>query len=88
MMDENSWVIPLERGPQLGLLQLLTGSMFGFESKAKVTSKDSYALINAIHCYRNRTEHSDGQGIHLGIAVAAIITCVELLACLDREMKS
>lgn len=86
MMDENSWVIPSERGPQLGLLQLLTGSMFGFESKAKVTSKDTYALINAIHCYRNRTEHADGQGIHLGIAVAAIMTCLELLACLDREM--
>ena len=87
MMDENLWMVPSERGPQLGLLQLLTGSMFGFESKAKVTSKDTYALINAIHCYRNRTEHADGQDIHLGIAVAAIMTCLELLACLDREME-
>jgi len=88
MMNENSWVIPSERGLQLGLLQLLTGSMFGFESKSKVVSKDTYVLINAIHCYRNRTEHADGQGIHLGIAVAAIMTCLELLACLDREMES
>jgi len=85
MIDGGSWGVPPDRGPQLGMLQLLTGSVFGFESKAKVTSKDTYVLVNAIHCYRNRTEHPDGQGIHLGIAVAAIMTCLELLACLDRE---
>ncbi len=87
MMENNVWGVPSDRGPQIGLLQLLTGSMFGFESKTRITSKDTYALINAIHCYRNRTEHADGQGVQVGIAVAAILTCLELLACLDQEME-
>lgn len=87
MMEDNSWEVPSERGPQLGLLQLLTGSLFGFDSKAKVTSKDTYALVNAIHCYRNRTEHRDGQKIDVGIAVAALMTCLELLASLDNEAR-
>jgi hypothetical protein len=85
MMYGNSWVVPSDRGPQVGLLQLLTGSVYGFESKAKVTSKDTYALVNAIHSFRNRTEHAAGQGIQFGVAVAAIMTCLELLACMERE---
>ncbi len=85
MMDSNSWEVPPDRGRQVGLLQLLTGSANGFECKAKVTTKDTYTLVNAIHSYRNRTEHAEGQTIHLGTAVAVIMSCLELLACLDRE---
>jgi hypothetical protein len=86
MIQKNSWDVPSERGPQLGLLQLLTGSMFGFESKAKVTSKDTYVLVNAIHSFRNRSEHPEGEKIRVGVAVAAIMACLELLSCLDREL--
>jgi hypothetical protein len=85
MMRQDSWRIPFDRGPQLGLLQYLTGSHQDFENKARVTSKDTYVLINSIHSYRNRNQHSDGQPMHLGIAVAALTACVELLACLERE---
>lgn len=85
MMDSNSWEVPPDRGRQVGLLQLLTGSANGFECKAKVTTKDTYTLVNAIHSYRNRTEHAEGQAIHLGTAVTVIMTCLELLGCLDRE---
>lgn len=85
MMAGNSWVVPSDRTRQIRLLQILTGSQQNFESKAKATSKDTYVLINAVHSYRNRNQHSAGQEMHVGVAVAAIMTCLELLACLDRE---
>ncbi|MDD3813127.1 MAG: hypothetical protein PHZ02_00665 [Desulfocapsaceae bacterium] len=85
MMKTNSFEVPLDRFQQLRLLQLLTGSTKDFESKSKTVSKDSYVLLNAIHCFRNRNQHGGGQETHLGVAVAAIMTCMELLACLDRE---
>ncbi len=83
MMDEDNWQVPSDRGRQIGMLQLLTGSRPDFDSKANATSKDAYVLINAIHSYRNRNQHAGGEEMILGVAVAALITCVELLACLD-----
>jgi len=88
MMRGNSWEIPPDRGRQVGLLQLLTGSQMGFDGKAKSASKDTYVLINAIHSYRNRSQHGGGQDMQVGVAVAAIMTCLELLACLDRELEA
>jgi len=88
MMHENSWVVPSDRGSQVGLLQLLTGSKNGFDARARTTSKDTYVLINAIHSYRNRNQHGAGQNMHLGVAVAAIMSCLELLDCLDREFPT
>jgi hypothetical protein len=85
MMEANSWVIPNDPATQLGILEYLTGSHMGFESKAQKTSKDTYVLLNAIHGYRNRNQHADGQDINLGVAVAAMMSCIELLACLERE---
>ncbi len=84
-MHNNDWSIPTEPGLQLRALQYLTGSFQRFEPKAKIVSKDTYVLLNAIHSYRNRGEHSDGQQMHLGVAVAAVMTCVELVDCLARE---
>lgn len=88
MMDESDFVVPSDRGRQIGLLQLLTGSKQNFESKSKNISKDTYTLLNAIHSYRNRNQHGDGQKVHLGVAVAAIMSCIELLACLERELAT
>jgi hypothetical protein len=85
-MNGNDWGIPSSRGRQVGLLQLLTGSKIEFDHKAKYVSKDTYVLINAIHSFRNRSEHQEGQPIHVGVAVAAMMTCVELLSCLAREL--
>lgn len=87
-MNSNDWSIPTSRGRQVGLLQLLTGSKIDFDCKAKHVSKDAYVLINAIHSFRNRNEHTEGQPIQVGVAVAAMITCVELLSCLARELGS
>jgi hypothetical protein len=86
MMDADHWEVPADRSRQLGLLQLLTGSYQDFtKTTATYTSKDSYVLLNAIHSFRNRTQHSGGQSIHLGTAVSALMLCIELLACLARE---
>jgi hypothetical protein len=75
-----------DRGLQCGILQLLTGSRKGFESKAKYVSKNTYTLINALHSFRNRNQHSAGQEMHVGVAVVAIMGCVELLSGLEREL--
>lgn len=87
MMQSNCWNVPTDPLDQIRLLGLLTGSARNFDVKAKVTSKDTYILTDAIHNFRNRVQHSDGQTMHPGVAVAAIMTCLELLACLERELS-
>jgi hypothetical protein len=85
-MEDNDWDLPRDRLAQLIILQRLTGSAPKFEPKAKYVSKDTYVLLNAIHQFRNRAEHADGQEIHIGVAVSAVLMCVELLSCLEREL--
>lgn len=86
MMDADNWSLPRDRFKQLALLQRLTGSKVNFDPKAKSVSKDTYVLLNAVHQFRNRTEHADGQSIHEGVAVSALLLCIELLSCLEREL--
>jgi hypothetical protein len=83
----NDWKLPSSRSDQVGFLQLLTGSTWGFDNRAKYVSKDTYVLVNAIHSFRNRNQHAEGQRIHEGVAVAAMMTCLELLGCLSRELS-
>ena len=86
MIRTEQWEIPGERGPQLTLLQLLNGSHQDFSRiMARHVTKDTYVLLNAIHSFRNRSQHGSGQPIHLGVAVSALMLCIELLACLARE---
>ncbi|REJ90689.1 MAG: hypothetical protein DWQ35_15935 [Planctomycetota bacterium] len=85
-MEDNDWDLPRDRLKQLVILQRLTGSAPDFEAKAKSVSKDTYVLLNAIHQFRNRTEHADGQHIHVGVAVSGVLLCIELLSCLEREL--
>jgi len=85
-MDDNDWELSRDRLKQLTILQRLTGSAQDFEAKANAVSKDTYVLLNAIHQFRNRAEHAEGQPIHVGVAVSALLLCIELLACLSREL--
>jgi hypothetical protein len=83
----NAWSVSSDRTSQLTLLQFLTGSHQAYNKPvATKVSKDTYTLLNAIHSFRNRSQHASGQTIHLGVAVSAIMLCVELLACLQREL--
>jgi hypothetical protein len=86
LVQSNLGKIPTDRIQQLYLLQRLTGSYSGFESLTKYVSKDTYVLLHAIHQFRNRSEHANGQKINLGVAVAALLLCIELLGCLAREL--
>jgi len=86
LKEQGANIVSIDRGLQCGILQLLTGSRRGYVSKAKHTTKDTYVLINALHSYRNRTQHAEGEEMHVGVAVAAIMSCLELLSCLDREL--
>lgn len=86
MMHTDCWDVPADPLDQVRLLSLLTGSFRNFESKARGVSKDSYVLIDAIHTFRNRAQHPEGQTIKEGVAVAALMACIELLACLEREI--
>ena len=86
MMNANDWNLPRDRFKQLAILQRLTGSKMHFDPKSKSVSKDTYVLLNAIHQFRNRSEHAEGQSIHEGVAVSALLLCIELLSCLEREL--
>jgi len=44
-----------------------------------------HALVVML-AFRNRSQHVGGQSIHLGVAVSAIMLCIELLGCLAREL--
>jgi hypothetical protein len=86
MMAADDWRRPSKPFDQLKILQRLTGCSESFDSKAKHISKDCYVLLNAIHAYRNRTVHPEGQPIHTGVAISALLLCIELLGCLEREL--
>lgn len=83
---ENYWdkKFPSKRGHQIRLLQLLTGTD---KSAAKATrvSKNTYALASAAHGFGDFGQHIDSP-VSLGVAVAAVTICLELAACLDREL--
>jgi hypothetical protein len=78
--------VPSDRLVQRNLLQLLTGSQQKIERQAIFATKDMYALVSAIHTFRNRSQHGDGESMDVGVAVAALMLCLELLACIDRGM--
>lgn len=85
-MDNNDWRIPTDRLQQVLILERLTGSRKDFTPLAKKISKDTYVLLNAIHSFRNRTEHGDRQQMHVGVAASVLLLCIELLNCLSREL--
>ncbi|MGO8880747.1 MAG: hypothetical protein ACLPVO_07535 [Desulfomonilaceae bacterium] len=87
LLEQSGDRVPTDRFLQCGLLQLLTGSKSGIDSKALHASKDTYVLINAIHSFRNRNQHADGQQMHAGVGVAAITLCLELLSLLESELS-
>jgi hypothetical protein len=86
LLDAGTVASSTSRAQQLAVVQVLTGCREGLISKTRNVSKDSYALLNAIHEFRNRSEHKDGEEIELGVGVSALLLCIELLGCLSREL--
>ena len=86
--ETGDWKIPSDHFKQLALLQRLTGCKHNFDRRTKSISKDTYVLLDAIHTFRNRMVHPEGQEIHIGVAVSALLLCIELLGCLSRELTA
>ena len=80
--------VPADRWLQCRLLQLLTGSQQKIDARATFATKDMYALVDAIHTFRNRTQHGDDEPMDVGVAIAALMLCLELLACIDRGLAA
>jgi len=79
---------PVDRGDQIRLLQLLTGSLPKVPRKAKVVSNATYALVYAAHGFANLGAHLEGGvTVDVGVAFAAISVCLELAASLERELR-
>lgn len=83
---ENYWdkQFPVKRGHQIRLLQLLTGTDKS-QAKANRVSKNTYALASAAHGFGDFGQHIDSP-VSAEVAVAAVTVCIELAACLDREI--
>ena len=52
---------------------------------AKKTTKSTYVLITSVNEYRNYREHPQGDEIAFPIVAVALATCIELLACLQKN---
>jgi hypothetical protein len=77
--------IPGELGMQCRLLQLLTGAQQEIDRHAKRVSQQTYHLLNSVVGYGHYGQHTQGENVALGTAVAAIITSLELAALLTEE---
>lgn len=86
MNSKRDWRIPKDRGPQLQLLKLLTGShLIIKERKAIHTSKDTYVLLEMLVPARNRAEHVGEKPVDFSTAVVTLFACVELLSLMAAE---
>lgn len=86
MMAADDWRVPSNPGQQIHLLKLLVGADERFsKNMTKYISKQAYVLLEHVHGYRNMNEHMQGEDLSAGVAGAALMTCVELLACLEPK---
>ncbi len=76
---------PNKRGHQIRLLQLMTGTL-NSAPKARRVSKNTCVLASAAHGFGDFGQHLDGAKVPIGVAVSAINVCIELAACLEREL--
>ncbi|ABW67068.1 P-loop domain-containing protein [Desulfosudis oleivorans] len=74
-----------KRGHQIHLLKLITGTDKS-DSKAKHISSNTWALANSAHGFGDFGQHLPPGDIPVGVAIAAVNTCLELAACLESEL--
>jgi hypothetical protein len=68
------------------LLHLLTGTKDS-APKARIVTRNTYALVNAAQGFADFGQHIDGITVGLGVAFAAVSVWLELAAHLGRELK-
>jgi len=77
---------PSRRGHQMQLLRLMTGGE-NSPPVARFISRKTAVLANAAQTFGDFGQHQDGSDVDLGVAHAAIVTCIELAECLLRDLK-
>jgi hypothetical protein len=77
--------VPGELRPQCRLLQLLVGAEQKIDRRARHFSRQTYHLLNAVVDYGHYGQHTEGEQVELGTAVAAVMTSLELVARLAEE---
>jgi hypothetical protein len=85
--SESYWdnKFPIRRGHQIRLLQLMTGTQ-NSAPKAKRVSKNTCVLASAAHGFGDFGQHIDGTEVTVGVAVSAVNICIELAACLEKDI--
>lgn len=76
---------PKKRGHQIRLLQLMTGTQES-TPRAKKVSKNTWALASSAHGFGDFGQHIDGIEVPVGAAMSAVSVCIELAACLEKEL--
>jgi hypothetical protein len=78
---------PRATGQQIRLLQLATGDDSRVNSRAKYISRSTFLLLRSTFEFGNFGQHIGSDKIDAGIAIAAIMNCLELAANLNREIN-
>lgn len=79
--------VPIDRGWQISLLQLVTGYDSG-QPVARFVTRSTYSLLSAVHGFGNFGQHRGPRDVvHAATALAAMTVCVELAATLSRELS-
>jgi hypothetical protein len=74
-----------EGGQRLRLLDLMTGTQ-RTDRLARLVTKNTYVLANALQGFRDFGVHPKSADVDLGAAYAALHLCIELAAVLTREL--
>jgi hypothetical protein len=73
---------------QLTLLECMVGAYVGqnTQPKAKFVNKAAYYCLRTIHSYGNYGNHHHGEKVPIGITFVAVMTCIELVTSLDKQV--
>lgn len=79
--------LPVERGPQVGLVRTISGRTATYFRVAQAVSKQTSALLDQVNDYGNFVNHRSGEPARFGPACSMCITAVELLASLAIDLQ-
>lgn len=80
--------VPGEIRRQARLLQLYVGAEQNVNRQARYVSRQTFQLLDAVVGFGNYGQHTEGEEVGLGTAVAAVIVALELSARLAAELPA